>query len=337
MLQYDKDVVLSSRIRLARNVKDIPFPTVMTEEQGKKVIELARKAILGSNTILSTQFTEYEMKKLTPLDRQALVEKHLISPDLSQNIKSGYALIKDDNTVSIMVNEEDHLRIQCILPGLKLDESWDMADKIDDLIEETIDYAYDEKIGYLTSCPTNVGTGIRASVMVHLPALTITGQISNILNSVSKIGMAVRGIYGEGTQALGDIYQISNQVTLGQSEKEIIENIEGVAKQIISSERRAREELYKKQRVQIEDRVGRAFGILSHAKVMSTKEYMTLMSDVRLGIVLGILSVDLDKLDRLTTQIQPANLQKIYGMQLNPYERDVKRAEYVSTQLNKKE
>jgi protein arginine kinase len=236
-----------------------------------------------------------------------------------------------------MVNEEDHLRIQCILPGLKLDESWDMADKIDDLIEETIDYAYDEKIGYLTSCPTNVGTGIRASVMVHLPALTITGQISNILNSVSKIGMAVRGIYGEGTQALGDIYQISNQVTLGQSEKEIIENIEGVAKQIISSERRAREELYKKQRVQIEDRVGRAFGILSHAKVMSTKEYMTLMSDVRLGIVLGILSVDLDKLDRLTTQIQPANLQKIYGMQLNPYERDVKRAEYVSTQLNKKE
>ncbi|MEW9082887.1 protein arginine kinase [Caldanaerobacter subterraneus] len=337
MLQYDKDVVLSSRIRLARNVKDIPFPTVMTEEQGKKVIELARKAILGSNTILSTQFTEYEMKKLTPLDRQALVEKHLISPDLSQNIKTGYALIKDDNTVSIMVNEEDHLRIQCILPGLKLDESWDMADKIDDLIEETIDYAYDEKIGYLTSCPTNVGTGIRASVMVHLPALTITGQISNILNSVSKIGMAVRGIYGEGTQALGDIYQISNQVTLGQSEKEIIENIEGVAKQIISSERRAREELYKKQRVQIEDRVGRAFGILSHAKVMSTKEYMTLMSDVRLGIVLGILSVDLDKLDRLTTQIQPANLQKIYGMQLNPYERDVKRAEYVFTQLNKKE
>lgn len=176
MLQYDKDVVLSSRIRLARNVKDIPFPTVMTEEQGKKVIELARKAILGSNTILSTQFTEYEMKKLTPLDRQALVEKHLISPDLSQNIKTGYALIKDDNTVSIMVNEEDHLRIQCILPGLKLDESWDMADKIDDLIEETIDYAYDEKIGYLTSCPTNVGTGIRASVMVHLPALTISSK-----------------------------------------------------------------------------------------------------------------------------------------------------------------
>lgn len=144
-----------------------------------------------------------------------------------------------------MVNEEDHLRIQCILEGLRLNESWDTADKIDDLIEETIDYAYDEKIGYLTSCPTNVGTGIRASVMVHLPALTITGQISNILNSVSKIGMAVRGIYGEGTQALGDIYQISNQVTLGQSEREIIENIQGVARQIISSERKAREDLYK--------------------------------------------------------------------------------------------
>jgi protein arginine kinase len=337
MIQYDKDVVLSSRVRLARNIKDISFPTIMTEEEGRKVIELARKAILGSNTILSTQFREYEMKKLTPLDRQALVEKHLISPDLSQNIKTGYALIKDDNTLSIMVNEEDHLRIQCILQGFKLDESWDMADKIDDLIEETIDYAYDEKLGYLTSCPTNVGTGIRASVMVHLPALTLTGQISNILNSVSKIGMAVRGIYGEGTQALGDIYQISNQVTLGQSEIEIIENIKGVAKQIISSERKAREELYKKQKIQIEDKVGRAFGILSNAKIMSTNEYMKLMSDVRLGIVLGIIDVDLDVLDRLTTQIQPANLQKIYGQPLDPYERDVKRAEYVSQQLYKKQ
>ncbi|SHF07892.1 protein arginine kinase [Thermoanaerobacter uzonensis DSM 18761] len=335
MLKYDKDVVLSSRIRLARNIKDIPFPTVMTEEQGRKVIDLVRKAILGSNTILSTQFVEYEMKKLTLIDRQSLVEKHLISPDLSQNTKNGYALIKDDNTVSIMVNEEDHLRIQCILEGLRLNESWDTADKVDDLIEETIDYAYDEKIGYLTSCPTNVGTGIRASVMVHLPALTITGQISNILNSVSKIGMAVRGIYGEGTQALGDIYQISNQVTLGQSEREIIENIEGVARQIISSERKAREDLYKKQRIQIEDRVGRAFGILSHAKVMSTKEYMTLMSDVRLGAVLGILDVDINKIDILTTHIQPANLQKIYGIQLDPYERDVKRAEYVVSQINK--
>jgi len=229
------------------------------------------------------------------------------------------------------------LRIQCILQGFKLDESWDMADKIDDLIEETIDYAYDEKLGYLTSCPTNVGTGIRASVMVHLPALTLTGQISNILNSVSKIGMAVRGIYGEGTQALGDIYQISNQVTLGQSEIEIIENIKGVAKQIISSERKAREELYKKQKIQIEDKVGRAFGILSNAKIMSTNEYMKLMSDVRLGIVLGIIDVDLDVLDRLTTQIQPANLQKIYGQPLDPYERDVKRAEYVSQQLYKKQ
>ncbi|HHW57171.1 MAG TPA: protein arginine kinase [Clostridia bacterium] len=337
MIGHDKDVVLSSRIRLARNIKDIPFPTIMTEDQGRRVIELVKKAILGSNTILSTQFLEEDMKKLTPIDRQSLVEKHLISPDLSQNVKTGYALIKDDNTVSIMVNEEDHLRIQCILEGLRLKESWDTADKIDDLIEETIDYAYDEKLGYLTACPTNVGTGIRASVMVHLPALTITGQISNLLNSVSKIGMAVRGIYGEGTQALGDIYQISNQVTLGQSEKEIIENIEGVARQVIFSERKARENLYKKQKVQIEDRVGRAFGILSHAKVMSTKEYMTLMSDVRLGIVLGILDVPVDKIDRLTAQIQPANLQKIYGRQLEPYERDVKRAEYIRNQISQRD
>lgn len=335
MFKYDNDVVLSSRIRLARNIKDMPFPSIMNDEEAHKVIDSVRKAIFNSNTILSTQFVEYNMKKLKPLERQSLVERHLISPDLSQNTKNGYALIKNDNTVSIMINEEDHLRIQCILEGLRLNETWDIADKIDDLIEENVDYAYNERIGYLTSCPTNVGTGIRASVMVHLPALTITGQLGSILNSVTKIGIAVRGIYGEGTQALGDIYQLSNQITLGQSEKEIIENIEGVVRQIISNERKARSDLYEKRRIQIEDRIGRAYGLLSNAKVLSTKEFMKLMSDVRLGAVLGILNIDIRKIDELTTHIQPGNLQRIFGVQLEPYDRDIKRAEYVVSQLNK--
>lgn len=335
VFEYDNDVVLSSRIRLARNIKDIPFPSIMNDEEAYKVIDSVKRAIFNSNTILSTQFNEYNMKKLKPLERQSLVERHLISPDLSQNTKNGYALIKNDNTVSIMINEEDHLRIQCILDGLRLNETWDIADKADDLIEENIDYAYNEKIGYLTSCPTNVGTGIRASVMVHLPALTITGQLSSILNSVTKIGMAVRGIYGEGTQALGDIYQISNQITLGQSEKEIIENIEGVVRQIIANERKARGDLYDKRKIQIEDRAGRAYGLLSNARVLSTKEYMSLMSDARLGAVLGILNIDVSKIDELTTHIQPGNLQKILGVQLEPYDRDVKRAEYVAIQLKK--
>ncbi|MDN5317161.1 MAG: protein arginine kinase [Thermoanaerobacterium sp.] len=330
MFDHDNDVVISSRIRLARNLSDIPFPSVMTESEADKVKESVKKAIFDSKTILSTQFSEYDMKKITPLERQSLVERHLISPDLAQNIKNGSALIKNDGTVSILINEEDHLRIQTIFNGLNLKEAWDLADKIDDLIEENISYAFNEKLGYLTACPTNVGTGIRASVMVHLPALTITGQIGNILNSVSKIGIAVRGMYGEGTQSLGDIYQISNQVTLGQSEIEIIENLEGIVKQIISNERKAREDLYKRRKVQIEDRIGRAYGLLTNAKVMSTQEFMRLISDVRLGAVLNIINIDIQKIDEITTHIQPGNLQKIIGKQLEPYERDVKRAEYVA-------
>ncbi|ADL67968.1 ATP:guanido phosphotransferase [Thermoanaerobacterium thermosaccharolyticum DSM 571] len=330
MFDHDNDVVISSRIRLARNLSDIPFPSVMTESEADKVKELVKKAIFDSKTILSTQFSEYDMKKITPLERQSLVERHLISPDLAQNTKNGSALIKNDGTISIMINEEDHLRIQTIFNGLNLKEAWDLADKIDDLIEENLSYAFNEKLGYLTACPTNVGTGIRASVMVHLPALTITGQIGNILNSVSKIGIAVRGMYGEGTQSLGDIYQISNQVTLGQSEIEIIENLEGIVKQIINNERKAREDLYKRRKVQIEDRIGRAYGLLTNAKVMSTQEFMRLISDVRLGAVLNIINIDIQKIDEITTHIQPGNLQKIIGKQLEPYERDVKRAEYVS-------
>ncbi|MBP2071933.1 protein arginine kinase [Thermoanaerobacterium butyriciformans] len=330
MFDHDNDVVISSRIRLARNLSDIPFPSVMAESEADKVKELVKKAIFDSKTILSTQFSEYDMKKITPLERQSLVERHLISPDLAQNTKNGSALIKNDGTISIMINEEDHLRIQTIFNGLNLKEAWDLADKIDDLIEENLSYAFNEKLGYLTACPTNVGTGIRASVMVHLPALTITGQIGNILNSVSKIGIAVRGMYGEGTQSLGDIYQISNQVTLGQSEIEIIENLEGIVKQIINNERKAREDLYKRRKVQIEDRIGRAYGLLTNAKVMSTQEFMRLISDVRLGAVLNIINIDIQKIDEITTHIQPGNLQKIIGKQLEPYERDVKRAEYVS-------
>ncbi|MGF7401313.1 protein arginine kinase [Thermoanaerobacterium thermosaccharolyticum] len=330
MFDHDNDVVISSRIRLARNLSDIPFPSVMTESEADKVKELVKKAIFDSKTILSTQFSEYDMKKITPLERQSLVERHLISPDLAQNTKNGSALIKNDGTISILINEEDHLRIQTIFNGLNLKEAWDLADKIDDLIEENLSYAFNEKLGYLTACPTNVGTGIRASVMVHLPALTITGQIGNILNSVSKIGIAVRGMYGEGTQSLGDIYQISNQVTLGQSEIEIIENLEGIVKQIINNERKAREDLYKRRKVQIEDRIGRAYGLLTNAKVMSTQEFMRLISDVRLGAVLHIINIDIQKIDEITTHIQPGNLQKIIGKQLEPYERDVKRAEYVS-------
>jgi protein arginine kinase len=330
MFDHDNDVAISSRIRLARNLSNIPFPPVMTESEAEKVKESVKKAIFDSKTILSTQFSEYDMKKITPLERQSLVERHLISPDLAQNTKNGSALIKNDGTVSILINEEDHLRIQTIFNGLNLKEAWDLADKIDDLIEENISYAFDEKLGYLTACPTNVGTGIRASVMVHLPALTITGQIGNVLNSVSKIGIAVRGMYGEGTQSLGDIYQISNQVTLGQSEVDIIENLEGIVKQIISNERKSREDLYKKRKVQIEDRIGRSYGLLTNAKVMSTQEFMKLISDVRLGAVLNIVNLDIQKIDEITTHIQPGNLQKIIGKQLEPYERDIKRAEYVS-------
>ncbi|RKD26408.1 Protein-arginine kinase [Caminicella sporogenes DSM 14501] len=331
------NVVISSRIRLARNLEEFPFPIALTNEKSKEVIKKINDVIIEGNTVLKKDFTLIEMDKISDNDKRVLIEKRLISPNLIEKPNKSAVLLNKDESVSIMINEEDHLRIQCLYPGFQLDEVWDLANKIDDILEENVKYAFDEKIGYLTSCPTNVGTGIRASVMIHLPALSMTRYIDRILQAVNQIGLTVRGIYGEGTAAEGNIYQISNQVTLGRTEEEIIDTLKEVTKQIISKEKDARSTLLSNNRMKLEDKICRSFGILSNARILNSKEALTLLSDVRLGIDLGIIKeVDEKVVNNLMVDIQPGILQKIVGKNLSANERDIERAKLVRERLSKK-
>lgn len=330
----DSDVALSSRVRLARNLRGAPFPIMASPAQSKAVMEqllaVAENGRLnGLGTIDIIRLTE-----LTELEKMVLVEKHLISPSLANESRNGALILSHHEDVSIMINEEDHLRIQCMRPGLQVQEAWNTASLIDDVFEEQIDYAFDEKHGYLTSCPTNVGTGIRASVMMHLPALALTGQLNRILSAVTQVGLAVRGLYGEGSEATGNLYQVSNQITLGQSEQEIIDNLFQVVRQIIEHERGAREKLLSESRARIEDRIRRSYGILSHAIIIDSKEAAQRLSDVRLGVHLGILpQVDVQTLNELMVSTQPGFLQQTYGEVLQPEQRDVTRAEMIRNRL----
>lgn len=330
----ESDVVISSRIRLARNFKDFPFPFRMKREDGEKVQNKAKEIILEKGEKIG-KFEFKDMQKLTPLDRQVLVEKHLISSELADSqIRSG-VILSSDEKVSIMINEEDHLRIQCLFPGMQLDNAWNLCNDIDNLFEQNIDFAFEENFGYLTSCPTNVGTGIRASAMLHLPALAMTGHIRGILEVCGKLGITVRGMYGENSEAMGNMFQISNQVTLGQTEEEIITNMKNIAKQIIAQERMLRKELHKQNPFRFEDKIYRSLGILSNARILSSEESFKLLSDVRLGIDMGIISsIDINTLNQVFVSIQPANLQYSVGRQLLTAERDIKRAEVVREKLN---
>ncbi|MDK2800823.1 MAG: protein arginine kinase [Clostridiales bacterium] len=326
----ERDVIISSRIRLARNFKDFPFPTRMNREQGEQVIKKSKEAILENITLTSQSFEFIPMNSLSVIDRQVMVEKHLVSPEMLQNVHSRGVFLNKAENISIMVNEEDHLRIQCLFTGMQLDEAWDSANKLDNVLEEKIAYAYSEDYGYLTSCPTNVGTGMRASVMIHLPALAITGYLNSLLSAVSKLGIAVRGLYGEGTEARGNVFQISNQITMGISEEETLENLKGIVKQIIDQERMARNKLLQESRLRLEDKLYRSYGIFKNARVMSSEEFMKLFSDVRLGINMGIIKdVSLETLNTLMIATQPANIMQRFGSNLSPEERDVKRAELI--------
>jgi len=326
-------VVISSRIRLARNLIDYPFPNKLKKEQSDEIIKKVQEAILNGNTVLKDEFDFYKMEDLEDIEKQVLVENHLISIDLIKNEKGG-ALIKKDETISIMINEEDHLRIQALFPGFKLDEAWDLIDKIDDVLEENLNYAFNENIGYLTSCPTNVGTGLRASIMVHLPALAELGYINGVLNAASQIGLAVRGIYGEGTVSHGNIYQISNQLTLGRKEEEIIGNIMGISKQIIEKELSARETLKNQLGLRLEDRFFRSLGILKSARVIDSTEAMNLLSNIKLGIEMGYIDeIATRDIDELMIQIQPAYQLKLYNSK-DTLERDINRAKFIREKLN---
>ncbi|MGE4282462.1 MAG: protein arginine kinase [Clostridia bacterium] len=328
------DVVISSRVRLARNFNSIPFPARMNREQGLEVIEKCKSAILGSEKPLLKEYKYVSISELDVVEKQVMVEKHLISPEMLQEAHSRGAMLSHDEKVSIMINEEDHLRIQCLFSGMQVDEAWKLSNQIDDIFEETIEYAYHENYGYLTCCPTNVGTGLRASAMVHLPALTITGYINSILNAVSKLGIAVRGIYGEGSEARGSILQISNQVTLGIPEQEVLENLKTIVNQITDQERAARNSLLKNSRLKLEDRLYRSYGIFSNARIMTSEEFMKLLSDVRLGVNLDIIkNITIETLNELMVATQPASIMQEYGRQLGPEERDVKRAELIREKI----
>lgn len=326
------DVVLSSRVRLARNLEGIPFPHQAPDADLARVADQVQRVIRGVRGL--SDLVVIRLSEAQALDRQILVEKHLISPQHAQGAKHRLVAIRADETISVMVNEEDHIRIQALLPGLQLEDALRLASEVDDMFESKLDYAFDEKLGYIAACPTNTGTGLRASVMVHLPALATTGQVGRVLAAVSNVGIAVRGLYGEGTEATGNLFQLSNQVTLGRSEGELVENLAGVTRQVIDQERNVRDRLVRERRDQLEDKVNRAYGLLSHARLITSEEALGLLSDVRLGVESGLLSgVDAMALNELMVITQPAYLQRIMGRELGPQERDVRRAALIRERI----
>ncbi|MCS7463542.1 protein arginine kinase [Paenibacillus doosanensis] len=326
----DSDIVISSRIRIARNLQSYPFPMLATNQQSLEVLEKVSDVLQNEELHTISRFSLISLADLNDLEKRVLVEKHLISPALASESRNGAVILSDNESVSIMVNEEDHLRIQCLCPGFQIKEAWDLASQIDDIFEVQLDYAFDEKRGYLTSCPTNVGTGIRASVMIHLPALVLTQQINRILSAITQVGLAVRGLYGEGSEALGNLFQISNQITLGQSEQEIIDNLYGVVRQIIEHERAAREKLQYETKAKLLDRISRSYGILSYAAIMDSKEAAQRLSDVRLGVDLGIIkNVPTQVMNELLVMTQPGFLQQYAGEKLTAEERDIRRAQLI--------
>ncbi|ADL08838.1 protein arginine kinase [Thermosediminibacter oceani] len=328
------DVVISSRVRLARNLKDVPFPHLLNGSQAEEVIYRVYEAFT-SNAVLAKDARLYLMEDLSETEKNLLVEMHFISPDLARDNK-GAVIISGDRRLSIMINEEDHLRIQCVFPGLDPQEAYELASRVDDVLEEQLDFAFDERLGYLTACPTNVGTGIRVSVMMHLPMLTMLRQVDRMFSTVAQLGLVVRGLYGEGTEAWGNLYQISNQITLGKSEEDIIQNVLSVAGQIIASERQARRNLKGEDRLRLEDRILRSYGILTNSRLMTTQEAMALISDVRLGVDLGIIkNLKPEELNNLFITAGPSYIQQVYKKDMTPLERDLNRANFLRGKLLK--
>lgn len=322
------DVILSTRVRFARNLADFPFPCRLDEAGRIKVCETVRDAL---SDVSGIKLHYIDMNDLSDKQAVALAERHLISPEFTSGGKGRALLISEDESVSIMLCEEDHIRIQVIKGGLDLEGAFELANRIDDLLDSKLSFAFDERIGYLTQCPTNIGTGMRASVMMHLPALSKCNQMSKLSSTVSKLGLTVRGSYGEGSVAKGDIYQLSNQVTLGISEKTALDNLKSITMQIATQERSAGEEYVKN--VNILDRITRAYGILSSARLLSTDEMLDLFSWVRLGAVYGVLNVDITKINELTETMQPATLAIKNGEFLSSDERDEIRAKTVREAL----
>jgi protein arginine kinase len=325
-------VVMSSRVRLARNLKHVPFPGWAKKAERVKSLEALRPAV-ESLPQLSSAFSE-SMDNLSVLDKNILVERHLISREhAAKSAGSGLVLNKDES-LCVMINEEDHLRMQALRPGLQLKQAWQTIDSVDSKLEKKLDYAYSPDLGYLTACPTNLGTGIRVSAMLHLPGLVLAEQINQIIQAVNKLGLAVRGLYGEGTEALGNVFQVSNQMTLGESESDIVEKMNKVLAQIIEHEENARSMLLEKKPKAVYNHIGRAYGTLANAHSISSKETMNLLSMMKLGVDLGLFpDVERGLVDELFVITQPAHLQKAHSEKLSAEERDLLRADMLRDRL----
>lgn len=324
----ESDVVVSTRIRFARNISGHKFNSIATNEDKEKVLDIFK----NNNVVPELKFIR--LSDLDEIMQNSLVEKHVISRDIL-NVESAGILLNADEDVCVMINEEDHVRIQAMNPGLELEKTLKTAEDIDNKIAEKVEYAYSDLYGYLTTCPTNVGTGLRASVMLHLPALRITGRIGRVLDVVNKVNLDVRGVYGEGTEAIGDMYQVSNKVSLGVTNQEIISSVKSIVNKIIEQERNAREYLMTRG-IDFEDRVCRDYGILTSARKLSYDECAKLVSMVKLGVDLGIIKeIDSRKVNEISIATKPATLQKCCKEILGPKERDEKRADIIKMIVNK--
>jgi len=328
------EIVMSSRIRLARNLAEFPFIRRCTESDRLAIEKQFQDAIGSVGDWKALLFSD--VATLPSVDRQLLVERQLISRELSEASGPRCVYIDPEEQFSLMVNEEDHLRMQVMHSGLDMETAWEQINRMDDLLGERLNFAFHERLGYLTACPTNVGTGMRVSVMLHLPALVITQQIEKVFRSLQKMGLAVRGLYGEGSQAMGDFYQISNQITLGRSELDLVKQVGEVIPVIIDYERQARAFLVKESRKDLHDRVSRAYGILCTAQTISSEETLHLLSSVRMGVYLGLIQdLEIPTINKLFIHTQPAHLQKLRGAELPSADRNVERAMYLQTHLRR--
>ena len=325
-------IAVSTRVRLARNLANYKFPTHPDNLERQEIVDEVKHAL--SSIPGGDKFVWYDLDEQIPLERRLLMERHLISRELADGRGPRAVAINQEESLAIMVNEEDHLRMQCLLSGLSVKNAYDRVNRLDDALSEKLEFAFHDSFGYLTSCPTNVGTGLRVSVMMHLPALVMTRHIEKLFRAVYEMRMTVRGFYGEGTEAFGELYQISNQMTCGRTEQEIIDDMEAVIAAIIHYEERARGELETSERATLEDRVWRSWGLLKNARLMSSEEAMRHLSSLRLGIVMGVFKeIDLPEIQRLFLYSQPAHLQRLQGKELESGARDVVRADFIRKRL----
>ncbi|MUK90444.1 protein arginine kinase [Ornithinibacillus sp. L9] len=334
----DSDIVLSSRIRLARNFADRKFPIIADNNDLEEIRDFFRNEYENASFRDYDNFEFFPIKDLSAVEKRVLVEKHLISPLLAKHGEFAATMISHNEQVSVMINEEDHIRIQLYFPGLQLSNALTKAFEFDDWLEEKINYAFDETKGFLTSCPTNVGTGMRASVMMHLPALALTKQINRMMPAINQFGLVVRGIYGEGSEAIGNLFQISNQITLGKTEEDIIEDLQSVVHQLIEHERKARTRLMEQSGTKLEDRIYRSLGVLKYSRIIESKEAAICLSNVRLGIDLDIIkNISRNILNELMVLTQPGFLQHYAKKTLTANERDVLRATLIRERLQLEE